>query len=187
MFEIFIAFFGGLYYLSVILGGKLRASASRAERNYDEKCFKNIVAELNTSFRVGDMIWADKDERFEGIIQTIEPDFTYALGENWRERYARSIEMSAWSRNSLSRAITDGRGDPMWVAEQIILAKQGKIDLGEMMHQIQGSPQMQEVQLRTFEIIEREIQKIYPNCKIVISKRNPNSASDGGWIKWKFD
>lgn len=181
-----IAFFGSIYYLLVILGGKASSASNRVVRSYEGSCFKKIKADFETSFQVGESIWKDKDAKFENIIATIEPDFSYALGENWREEYKELIEHRMWSRDSFQYGLIDRRGDPMWVAQQIILAHQGKIEMNESVHKICGSPEMQQVQLRTFEIIKREIQKKYPDYNIVITQRNPNSVTDGGWIKWNF-
>lgn len=183
MFEIFIAVFGGLYYGIRILSGKAISISHQLSRTYANGSFENIEADLETVFMAGDILWDEKTK--EEILHEFEPEMAYILGENWREKYKFVLNLgtSETAHNLFFHSINDSRGDPLWIAKELLLAKEGKIDFKERLHKLVGSPEMIDRQIKTFKVIEREIQKTHPSCKIKIIP--PNYKYDSGWIRWE--
>ncbi len=172
MFEIFIALFGGLYYGTKILDDKAKSRAYTNKRNFDEMCFGKVSADFETVFQAEERL--RNSETCGKALQSIESELRYVFGEHWRGKYEKRFMCFA-----------DSRGDPWWVATQLLLAKDGKVAFTNSMHSLKGYPEMIDAQIRTFKMIEKEIQKEHPTYHIVI-KPATSGGTNAGWITWEY-
>lgn len=183
MFELFIALFGGAYYLARFADDKAKSRAYTNKRNYNEMCFSKVSADFEAVFQAEQRL--RNSETCDEALQSIEPELRYVFGEHWQEKYKKRCGNSSVESKLFTYSVSDERGDPWWVATQLLLARDGKVAFTNSMHKLVGTPEMIDAQMRTFKMIEKEIQKEHPTYHIVVD-HTIEYGRNIGWITWEY-
>ena len=180
MFELFIALFGGLYYGTKILGEKSAAKASDARFKRSSAILDTMDCstddEINTFY-----LLTKPDSRMEAL-NTIADELRYIFGNDWASKYEPQKE---FSYKYISLFADDHTGNQWWAAVYILLAKQQKLRRRLRLHSIWGDAEHVNIQKRTFDMIEKCIQKYHPEYHIVIVPDNYGGSK--GFVRWNFE
>jgi hypothetical protein len=182
LFDLLIALFGGAYYTSKI-------SADKSARNYNAKRFQNGTEMFNEISSDGALdtqmiISLRNPETRWNLLNSICSELHEVFGNGWEDKYnstANFVESKYYMQE-----FDDSRGNPWWVAHSILISKAGRVPILLRRHELHGSSEMIDIQIKTFRIIEREIKKVHPRYGIVITQTK-NSGFGCGWINWNFD
>lgn len=180
MFELFIALFGGLFYGTKILSEKSSLKASNARRKRRSEVLRSLFCDTATECRVIDSL-AKSDSRFV-VLNTIADELKYLFGDDWMDYYKPGIDLPS---NYISTSKSYKTGLPWWMAENILVAKQGKISTLMCIRDLIGSDEAVDVQKKTLGIMEKYIQKYHPNYYLVITPDNSGYISCvKGYARW---
>lgn len=170
MLDFFVALFGGAFWFTKIGHENSKISAhdrwSKKSRAINEK----IKSDWSYDYRLRDNL-KDADKRREFLI-TIGPALREVFGDSWRENFN---DLSGL-KTSLSSIY-----NPWDVAIHIFLAKEcGRIPQNCYEYDVPANREWREIVFKTCKIIERNIQKRYPEMRIVLDCRD-------GCLNWEHD
>lgn len=180
MFELFIALFGGLYYGTKILGEKSAVKASNARFKRASEIFDTLDCSTEDECNVINSLLEPKDRIV--ALNTISDELEYIFGDNWISKYKPETELPFKYINTFGGDMT---GNPWWVAINVLIAKQGKLNRLLRTHSIWGTDDSVNVQKKTFDMIEKCIQKYHPEYYIVIVPDYYGCSK--GYVRWNFE
>lgn len=163
MFELLIALFGGIFYYGVISSEKaIEYNDKKTER--EKAKFRESISltleearELNIEFLEG-----DRDYQMR-VLESISEELTEVFGENWKEYYLGSSRYCS----------TINVYEPWGMAYHILASKKGKltgiVSSYSLGHNMQEERRRQVI--KTFEIVERNMQKEHPEMRLVFVPR----------------
>lgn len=179
MFELFIALFGGLYYGTKILREKSATKVSDSKFRKASEIFETLHCSVEDECSVINSLMKPKDRVM--TLNTISDELEYIFGDNWMSKYKPETELPF---KYVSTFGSDRTGNPWWVAINVLLANQGKLNALLRTHSLWGTDDAVNIQKKTFDMIERCIQKYRPEYYIVIVPDNFGGSK--GFVRWNF-
>lgn len=177
--ELFIALFGGLYYGTKILREKSAAKASDATFKRASEIFDTLDCSTEDECNVINLL-IKPDSRIK-TLNTISYELKYVFGDDWISNYRPQTELPFKYISTFGDGDT---GNPWWVAITVLLAKQGKLRRHLAIHSMWGDDNAIDIQKKTFDMIEKCIQKYHPEYHIVIVPDKCGYSK--GFVRWNF-
>lgn len=156
MFEFFIALFGGGYWAAKLFADKSQSAYYDSWHEASQAKTETITAGQSLLDEIR-MKLLHKTSR-ENLLNSIRDELIEVFGDAWKENFSflADGEPPYWTM-----------ANPWWVAHQIYLSKKRKIGILSYSFALAGDEARRGIIIKTCQIIERNIQVAYPECKLV--------------------
>lgn len=165
MFEFLIALFGGFIYYGLISSEKSIEYNNKKKEKEDAKFRESILCSLDEDAEIiKSLIKGDKSQQME-TLDTISDELKEVFGEGWKKYYLGSSD--DWSTMFVT--------EPWGMSYYILASKNGKLPAAGGVSPYGLGHNMQEERrwqvIKTFEIVERNMQKEHPEMRLVFVPR----------------